>query len=454
MGFISNILQSRKKILLSGIFIILIILIFVWPFVVGIILESKLNKGLAAFKEKLPKKIDLAYKVDRSYLSTKINLEFRIIAKDGQGSVFADSTFHHYSLTALSKLTVDREFQVTYLNRLEKMPDIEIQTDIGLTGTIKNKMKIDSFKLLKQDAKEFAFEIEGLSSRVFFNKDFSIELIDLNVARIKSENVDKKIKHEVTNTSFMFDMNKKTNIFDAFLEINFDKYTSLTSTYGPGILEFEAKRISTEVLDGIVKLFDDFRKYATAGDDSTSDDFKTKLLGRTMTILPSLIKSTPRLEIKSLKLKTEKGDLIGQGHFSIPKSDGGIFSLLSNLDLMVEIKSPESFLIDTFATISLIKKKQLNTSPEDLAKISETVKKSKIKNPADLLKTMNEKNQKEVVITAKDEEDARKEAITSLQSIYVSKYLIKTGEEVKFKFEYKDGNMKLNSEPFSFPFKK
>ncbi|MBF0359939.1 MAG: DUF945 family protein [Oligoflexia bacterium] len=460
MGFFTSILNGKKKVIVIGFVSIILLIVLLSPYIVGVVFEKKINKAMSALKEKLPSKMDLVYKIDRSYMTSKVNLEFRVMAKDGSGSIFSEITFNHTSLSAISLWTVDRAFQVTYLSRVEKLPTIEIHTDIGLTGTLKNRTKIASLKLLRNDSKEYSWEIEGFNARVFLNKTLSLELLELSLARIKAENNEKGVKHDITNASFMLDTETKDSTFDSLLELSFDKYLSLNSNYGPGILEFETKRISIEVLDGIKKLLDDFRKYAS-GDDSSNDDFKTKLLGRTMTILPALVKSTPRLEIKSLKLKTEKGDFIGQGHFSIPKSDGGFFSLLSNLDLLLEFKSPEFLFMEIFKSLALIKKKQGTTSPEDMLKAAEKIKKSSKgantesgAGDADANAKDSVGDKKDVQLTAKDEADAVKEATTTLEQAYASKYLVKSGEEIKFKFEYKDGSMKLNGDPFSFPFKK
>ena len=119
-------------------------------------------------------------------------------------------------------------------------------------------------------------------------------------------------------------------------------------------------------------------------------------------------------------LQTPKGELTGNAFMIIPNNGPGILSFLSNMEIMLEFKSP-TFLIEKWFY--------------RYYKFSKTFKKD---------------GKGQDILDSNDLAEIKKNADLALENSYKNKYLVKKNDnEVSFEFKFKGGTMELNGAPFS-----
>ncbi|MBF0312340.1 MAG: DUF945 family protein [Oligoflexia bacterium] len=230
----------------------------------------------------------------------------------------------------------------------------------------------------------------------------------------------KDVTYKLMGFSLLAKIKGKEKTFDGELLMSMEKYIGTDGReWGPGTIELASKNVASELLEEFRKMLGDMKSYD--GNQDGGEDFKVKMLGRSMIILPALVKHSPTIEIKTLSLKTDKGEVLANGKFSIAESTGGFLAFLSNMNLLLDFQGPEALMLDVFERYYALSKQLKNGS--------------KMSN-------------------SDEQESFLQEAQGLLETSYKDKYLIKKDSSVSFKFEYKDSSMKLNGEPFYFPGKK
>lgn len=494
-----------SKIVLVTIGVFLFLFLTVWPLFLGHLTENKFNSIITSIKESGGSKFDISGEYKRSFFSGNGQIQIKILNVNQSGVITIASEACHYWPFIKTIISFDKTFVENYTSLKDISPTIKVKSCFSFFGSIQNIFESDlfnySYELSDKKTKNI-LELKDLKGELSFNselnlKNFNFKSKEISFSKlVKGEPTDKLEKSDketnkpqvqagVNGAGLSTDKNHryllidqfsntlkldlKKQYFDGDFSLQFERYVdSGGKEWGPFESELKFQNLANEIIDSFKKILADVSTASNNGDPNSSEDLRVKLLGRSMTALPSLIKFSPKIELTKFKLKTEKGDLESNALFSIPKSSGGILSFLSTMNILFDLKSPEFLYHLMFTKYYLISKQLKDTAPNLLPKEGSIANGSPASSLFDFGKIAG--NNSPAATTAATEtkseasnnstEDAEKqlkfleeskgEATKLLETAYQSKYLIKGNDRTEFKFEYKEGSMKLNGEPFSF----
>lgn len=481
---------NRKILILSAVVVVLMF-ILVWPVIIGRTIENKFQNMVSKLKESLQDRIEVVSNYQRGYFTSESSLELKVLRKDAAPIIQVNSKISHFGMSASSDITFNNEFHKIFFTSMEASPQVKVDSSLKINGQLSNHFEIAPIKikatgldekkekiaeLVANHANSARLEIAGLKGEINLSSDLELKLLEVrsndisafknsatsntgstaNAASSMVAGLSESRNYMLQNSSLILKLNTSKEVFNGNLNLFFDKYLDEDSKeWGPGNLEFAVQNFSLEILDGFKKIIADLKSYD--GSEASAEDLRIKFLGRSMTILPAFIKHSPKIELKNLKLKTEKGDLLGSAAITIPNNGAGIFSFLTAMSVQIDLKGPE-FLVQNLATRYYLFSKKFKESKESVEgkenapTVSGREEASKKDDSKEIMGGNSGLGNGDLM-EQKAKEEARQLAIAALEGSYKNKYLIKNGEEVSFSFEYKDSAMKLNNSPFYFPMK-
>lgn len=459
--------------------IILVLVVLVAPFWFGIKAEDEYNKLIeTASKIENLEIISRSYK--RGWLKSSAEVTYAI--NNGEESslkIVEKDTIYHGPIPiglissgkiklkpvmAVIETTADIESDAEdeFFEIINSLPPFDVETTISLSGsgTYEASMpavdtKVGENRTLKSsgvdgvgsfildpskvssvfNVSEFRIEDDkaivslsdiNMESNLFYpTSDFKNPLGNINVklGKLSSEGKDGDGSKKVTINNFEITAttNQKGNLLNHIHSLGFEQITVGGNDYGPGTYELEIRNIDKAAFEEIQIAISESQTDANHDSASSTD----LLIAEIMKTLPSLLKTSPEIELTKLSIQTDEGEITGNALISASGDS------LENAELAA---NPIFLLAAVSAEINLSASKQL---------FDNLLKDYNIEEITDQINSSNEElpSEKELQTLAMDR------AQLEIKDMLDQKILILKDGNYEIKLTYGLGQVTLNGNP-------
>jgi uncharacterized protein YdgA (DUF945 family) len=200
-----------------------------------------------------------------------------------------------------------------------------------------------SLQVIEQDRLLRVKDIHGDFNSHPGAKGISVGSATLSIGSI--EGMEKEdTSFNLTSLELKTDSGASGETINGSLRLSFEQLKAGGLGLGPFAMEFEARKLDSEVLSRFQKLVSESRNKAAEQNEDSSGEIQ-KLFTHT---LIDLLAKSPEFEIKQLTVRTNKGDLNGSARltFSGPGKNlaGNILALIGSIDARAEVSVSEALL--------------------------------------------------------------------------------------------------------------
>ncbi|MBF0208938.1 MAG: DUF945 family protein [Oligoflexia bacterium] len=140
-------LSKKQKLIVFVVLLLVLALLLLMPWLIGIVCFNKFNQVTELLQQEFKDKIEVVSKYERGYLSSKAEMELRILGKEINPLITIKSKIRHWSARAKTEVTFDRYFQILYLGEDTISPNINIDSSFCLFGGVSSKITSDLVQL-------------------------------------------------------------------------------------------------------------------------------------------------------------------------------------------------------------------------------------------------------------------------------------------------------------------